>query len=133
MPVNVLDVRYPAVAGSVPAARAAFVERFDDLPVDQLEHAKIVLSELVTNGVRHGADPASGWVRLVVRRGRSVVRIEVTDSGESGGVPAMAVADPARTSGWGLYLVDQLSQRWGYSDQGTTTVWCEIDLPWATA
>jgi anti-sigma regulatory factor (Ser/Thr protein kinase) len=131
MGLTVLDVRYPAIAGSVPAARAAFTEQFADLPGDQLEHAKILLSELVTNGVRHGADPQSGWVRLVVRRRREFVRIEVTDSGEGGGVPLMADVDPSRTSGWGLFLVDKLAQRWGVSGGGTTTVWCEIDLPWA--
>jgi hypothetical protein len=36
---------------------------------------------------------------------------------------------PLRTSGWGLRLVDRLTDRWGFSADGTRTVWCELDLP----
>jgi anti-sigma regulatory factor (Ser/Thr protein kinase) len=125
----VLDVRYPAVPSTVPAARNAFGEAFADLPTDVLEQGKIVLSELVTNGVRHGADPDRGWIRLVVRRDPGGLRIEVTDSRESQGEPEMRTSDPHRTSGWGLFLVDQLAQRWGFRAEDTTTVWCEIDVP----
>jgi serine/threonine-protein kinase RsbW len=127
--MTLLDVRYPAAPSAVPAARRAFAAALDDLPPELLEEAKIVVNELVTNGVRHGADPASGWVRLVVHRRSRRLRIEVTDSGEAGGNPVMRGGGPARTNGWGLHLVANLTDRWGFSADGTRTVWCELDLP----
>ena len=127
--MTLLDVRYPALPAAVPAARRAFADALGDLPPELLEEAKIVVNELVTNGVRHGADPAHGWVRLVVVRRAGRLRIEVTDSGETGGEPTLRGGGPARTSGWGLHLVENLTDRWGFSADGTRTVWCELDLP----
>ena len=54
------------------------------------------------------------------------VRVEVTDHGP--GFEARA-RDPStqHESGWGLYLVDQLSDRWGVSRTDGTAAWFEID------
>ena len=35
--------------------------------------------------------------------------------------------DPSRPSGWGLYLVRELSDRWGIDHDGETRVWFELD------
>jgi anti-sigma regulatory factor (Ser/Thr protein kinase) len=121
------------VPSTVPAARKAFAEAFADLPGDLLENGKIVLSELVTNAVRHGADPDRGWVHLVVHQVPMGMRIEVTDSGESASEPVLRGDDPNRTSGWGLFLVARLAERWGVMSDQTTTVWCELDLSSATS
>jgi anti-anti-sigma factor len=127
-PLTVLDVQYPAEPSTVPTARKAFAEAFADLPDDLLENGKIVLSELVTNAVRHGADPDDGWVHLVVHHVPMGMRIEVTDSGESTSEPVLRSGTEARTSGWGLFLVARLAERWGVERDQTTTVWCELDL-----
>jgi hypothetical protein len=38
------------------------------------------------------------------------------------------VPDPARASGWGLYLVEELSDRWGMDGLGPgTRIWFELD------
>ncbi len=54
------------------------------------------------------------------------VRVEVTDAGPGFAVrPRVAGQDPE--SGWGLYLVDALSDRWGTERGGRTRIWFEID------
>ena len=127
-PFSPLDVRYPAAPSTVPAARKAFAEAFANLSDDLLENGKLVLSELVTNAVRHGADPDRGWVHVAIFQVPMGMRIEVTDSGESANEPVLRSEDENRTSGWGLFLVARLAERWGVESDETTTVWCELDL-----
>jgi anti-sigma regulatory factor (Ser/Thr protein kinase) len=124
-----LDVRLPALPEAVPAARRALAEALDGQPDELVERAKIVLSELVTNGIRHGADPQVGWVRMVVSERAGRLRIEVTDSGESPGAPRVRTARRDETGGWGLYLVANLTTSWGFSLDGDRTVWCELEHP----
>ena len=127
-PLTALDIRYPAAPSTVPAARKAFADAFADLSDDLLENGKLVLSELVTNAVRHGADPERGWVHVVIHQVPTSMRIEVTDSGESENEPVLHTGGEDRTSGWGLFLVARLAERWGVTSDQTTTVWCELDL-----
>jgi anti-sigma regulatory factor (Ser/Thr protein kinase) len=54
------------------------------------------------------------------------VRVEVWDHGH-GFKPARQTPDRESMSGWGLYLVDQLADRWGVSATSGTSVWFEID------
>ena len=41
--------------------------------------------------------------------------------------------DPARPSGWGLYLVAELADRWGVDSDERTLVWFELDRRAAAA
>ena len=84
----------------------------------------LVVSELVTNAVVHGAGP----VRLRVRCGLDSVRIEVSDDGGGSVVPRET--DPEATGGRGLLVVDHLAQGWGVVDNhlGGKTVWVELGL-----
>src|ERR671927_279538 len=87
----------------------------------------LLISELVTNSVRHAGLDASQPLQLsVVVEGESV-RIAVRDPGP-GFRPPKAPEDPAHVGGWGLVLVDQLSERWGVDRQeDATVVWCELE------
>ena len=58
----------------------------------------------------------------------AVLRVEVSDPGAgfSGSVPEPTAGQPG---GWGLFLTEQLADRWGIDrDAGWTTVWLERDL-----
>jgi anti-sigma regulatory factor (Ser/Thr protein kinase) len=56
------------------------------------------------------------------------LRIEVTDHGH-GFEPAAVPADPSQAAGgWGLVLVDRLTDRWGVAFSHSTHVWFEFDL-----
>jgi anti-anti-sigma factor len=124
-PLTRLEVTYPAIAGTVPIARATFADAFSHLPGEALYDAKVLLTELVTNAIRHGAR-ADGWVRLIVRELDRMLRIEVTDSGELDGVPAIKPPRPDQVGGWGLQVVDSIATRWGVTNDSGRTVWCEL-------
>ena len=86
----------------------------------------LVISELVTNSVRHAGLDASEPVQLSVGMEGDTVRVAVRDPGP-GFTPPPAPSDPAHVGGWGLVLVDQLAQRWGVDQEGeANVVWCEL-------
>jgi anti-sigma regulatory factor (Ser/Thr protein kinase) len=85
----------------------------------------LLLSELMTNAVRHGAGP----IELSVQLGSGRLRVAVTDQG--GGQPALHEPDSHDPSagGWGLHLIDDTAETWGVETRpGQTTVWFEHHL-----
>lgn len=90
------------------------------------EDVRLLVTELVTNSVRH-ADLGDGdGIRLRVTTSTQAVRVEVMDPGR-GFEPRDRDAPLTQASGWGLYLVDKLADRWGVEGNGDTCVWFEID------
>ncbi len=87
---------------------------------------RLIVTDLVTNSVRHSDGGPQVAVDVCVSRER--VRIEVNDSG-TGFTPRLRIAGESREGGWGLHLVDRLADRWGVNGEGCTRVWLEIDLP----
>ncbi|WP_431783116.1 ATP-binding protein [Streptomyces chumphonensis] len=89
------------------------------------EEASLVLSELLTNAVRHANVPGRQIETryLLVPDG---LRVEVHDACDVR--PVMELPAGATTGGWGLPLVDVLAARWGVSDrQGPgKVVWAEL-------
>ncbi|HST67937.1 MAG TPA: ATP-binding protein [Mycobacteriales bacterium] len=71
------------------------------------ETALLLVSELATNAIRHGAPP----VRLLLRLDQHNLRVEVTDS--SPALPQLGHPGPDQTSGRGLQIVQQLAVTWG--------------------
>ena len=89
---------------------------------ETLDQMRLLVSELVTNSVRHGAGTE---VRLVVDvRNERRVRCEIIDDG-SGFVPQARTAPPTEPGGWGLALVERMSTQWGVRE-GSTHVWFEL-------
>ncbi|MGW0661838.1 ATP-binding protein [Streptodolium elevatio] len=119
----------PDAPGSAKLARdhvraLLFAQRLPHLTDD----AALLASELTTNAVLH----ASGRPELRLRLDESTLRIEVVDSGQ--GVPGTPPPSLDRTFGRGLWIVERLSTRWGFT-RGTESksVWCDLrtrsDLP----
>ncbi|WP_460527036.1 ATP-binding protein [Flindersiella endophytica] len=78
---------------------------------EQLEAAELVVSELVTNAVRHVSTPGRIRLEIGLLLDRSVY-VAVTDSSQR--LPSLRWVDPHKDAGgWGLHLVAQLSRRWG--------------------
>jgi anti-sigma regulatory factor (Ser/Thr protein kinase) len=84
------------------------------------------VSEVVTNSVRHADVEEGSHISLHIETRPNVVRVEVTDQGP-GFVPRVPQLRITQESGWGLYLVDELADRWGVDADGGTRVWFEID------
>jgi anti-sigma regulatory factor (Ser/Thr protein kinase) len=92
------------------------------------ETAVLLLSELVTNSIRHSASglPGQTVTVTVLSRGQ-VTRVQVTDMGGTT-VPALRPRVCGMASGGrGLHLVDALAARWGFEqDGGHATTWFEL-------
>ena len=93
---------------------------------------RLLVSELVTNAVRHANITPGDVILLVIDLEDSILRVEVHDPG-GGFIPRAPAPDPARPSGWGLYLVEELADRWGVDSDERTLVWFELDRPAAAA
>jgi anti-sigma regulatory factor (Ser/Thr protein kinase) len=94
---------------------------------DAFADVPLLVSELVTNAVRH----AEGDVALSLRLEPDRVRVAVTDASDA--LPVMSDLDDldtARDGGWGLHIVERLASRWGLETQPDgKTVWCEVIEP----
>ena len=111
---------------SAAEARRALGDVSDHLTPRRLQDARLLVSELVTNAIRHAGLDDGDVIKLIVVTGDRALRIEVCDPG-SGFEPTEPALDPARPSGWGLYLVRELSDRWGVERDAETCVWFELD------
>jgi len=111
---------------SAAVARHALDDLEGGLPADQLGDVRLLVSELVTNAIRHANLDETDAIRLAVAVTPAAIRVEVHDPGtgfEVGETPT----DPDRASGWGLFLVETLADRWGIERRSGTHVWFELD------
>ncbi len=113
------------------ARRAIRGELGPVLEGELLERATLLVSELVTNSVRHASLRPDQEIELTVRLLPQGLRVEVAEPG--GGFEPAAEPVPHRdgpggtaTGGWGLMLVDRLSTAWGVERDGLTKVWFEM-------
>jgi anti-sigma regulatory factor (Ser/Thr protein kinase) len=111
-----------------PAEARRYLRRFHgDLDPELFQVLSLLVSELVTNCVRHARAGSGSLILLDAELRPSAVRVEVEDGGP-GFRPRAARPDPARGRGFGLYLVDELTDRWGVRATGNgARVWFEID------
>jgi anti-sigma regulatory factor (Ser/Thr protein kinase) len=99
----------------------------DTTPAETLHDALLLTSELVTNAVLHGGVGDAGVVDLHVASNPSLLRICVTDPGGTS-TPTVQDLDVTVPGGMGLFLVEQISSRWGVDElrDGGTQVWFEL-------
>jgi anti-sigma regulatory factor (Ser/Thr protein kinase) len=108
------------------AARDALAALDGHIGREELEKLRLLVSELVTNSVRHG-EPSPDGVHLEVAVEADCARVAVMDGGR-GFVPPPGPPEASYAGGWGLVVVDRLARRWGVDDNGKTRVWLELDL-----
>ncbi len=126
-----LTTQLPSTVEAPSAARAALADvltpstepALDLAQVD--ETARLLLTELVSNSVRHASVPAESPVRIDIALDPICLRIEVYDEGSV--APEDGPSGPM--DGFGLALVERLSDRWGidHDDLGTRA-WFELSL-----
>ena len=118
-----IDVELESTPSAPARARGALEEIAGRISPDRMRDVRLLVSELVTNAVRHAEGAV---VRLVVALDGSRLRIEVHDPGR-GFELKPPPDDPLRASGWGLVLVEELADRWGIDHDPRTRVWFEMD------
>jgi anti-sigma regulatory factor (Ser/Thr protein kinase) len=113
---------------AVTASRLALAGLEDRLDPNVLFDIRLLVSELVTNCVKHAAVGPEDSIVLDVDIQDHHVRVSVADEGPGFEPPASPVSEEAAEagSGWGLFLVDQLSDQWGVERRGGATVWFEL-------
>jgi anti-sigma regulatory factor (Ser/Thr protein kinase) len=123
--MEAFEFSLPPAPAAATAARTAVTERLAaSLGQQVLEDVRLLVTELITNALRHGALTPGDRVGVKASVDHGVVRLEVSDPGRDGDVE---IREPgARGGGYGLYLVEKLARRWGVDRREGTTVWCEL-------
>lgn len=117
-----LEVELPRDA-SAPGRARCLIAQLGASALDggELDRAKVVVSELVSNAVLHG----QGKITLRASVDPDRLWIDVIDQG-SGFERVVRELSFEDLHGRGLMIVDAETSRWGVHE-GTTHVWCEID------
>jgi two-component sensor histidine kinase len=109
-----------------PAAPAAARRLVGDISLEERARSRLelILSELVTNSVKHTDAGADAELCVRLRRDSELIRGEVCGDGpEFEWTPHDP--DLEEPGGLGLMIVDQLSERWGICTNSQVCVWFE--------
>jgi anti-sigma regulatory factor (Ser/Thr protein kinase) len=123
---NQIAVEFEAGPSAAAAARNALLALEGRVDEHLLGDVRLLVSELVTNSVRHSSVRPDDCVHMNVSVSEDGLRVEVADPG-CGFEFKPRDADRTRPGGWGLVLVDQLADRWGVVRDHFTRVWFELD------
>jgi serine/threonine-protein kinase RsbW len=110
------------------AVRELLTDRLTETTSEETLHdLHLLATELVTNAVLHAHVGDAGRLALRVMTGPAGVRVSVTDPGAVTR-PEVQELDPSIPGGMGLYLVEQISSRWGVERMagGANEVWFEL-------
>lgn len=115
-----------------PAEARRWVSDLDeDLDASARERVMLLLSELVSNSVRHGQLVPGDHVDISVTRHDRTIRVEVHDEGLGFDLasvyPPRPSHGPDADQGYGLVLLDAMAARWGVDAARPTTVWFEFE------
>jgi anti-sigma regulatory factor (Ser/Thr protein kinase) len=115
----------PGAPGEARALVTAWLDAHVSASV--LDDARLLVSELVTNSLRHAGAAVGGPLRIGSSVTNGVVRLEVGDGGEDGAVIRRLPTPDNGAGGYGLHLVEILSSRWGVDHDSGTQVWFELE------
>ncbi len=125
--VTRIDLRLTPDSEAVMAARHSLDRLEGDLPPEKLEDVRLVVSELVTNSVRHAGISPDEHILLAVVISNGSVRGRVCDPGPGFEKPSEPRPRTDLSGGWGLPIVESISDRWGVERNGCACVWFEIN------
>jgi anti-sigma regulatory factor (Ser/Thr protein kinase) len=124
-----LDLQLAARPESVSVARRA-LEAMQG-PANLIADAQLLVSELVTNSIRHAGLGPEDYIQVTIRWSGTVLRVIVWDRATDVALsPVVGEFRPApgADSGWGLFLVDRIARRWGTSLDRRAGYWFELEL-----
>lgn len=113
-------------ASSVPEARRLTREFAESLMQgEQGNKLDMAVTEVFSNAVRHSG--SEDEIVLALTQKDDYLCVRVTDGG-TGLVPRPGAMTTEPGAGFGLFLVEQITRRWGMTrEQGRTRVWFELD------
>jgi serine phosphatase RsbU (regulator of sigma subunit)/anti-sigma regulatory factor (Ser/Thr protein kinase) len=121
---RIVSFDLPPEPSVVAEARARTVRQLSGWGLDELAFTtEVLVSELVTNAIRHAKPPIQ--LRLILD---GVLSCEVSDGAST--APHLRRADRYDEGGRGLMLIAQLAERWGTRHTRTgKTIWAQQPLP----
>jgi anti-sigma regulatory factor (Ser/Thr protein kinase) len=111
---------------SAPSTARGLIRDRVGLPTDRLEELLLLVNEIVTNAVMHGSPEPDGQIGLRLEHDARTIRVIATDGGHHF-EPVLGQPSSDRPH-FGLYLLDELADRWGVSIDGQKAVWFEMDV-----
>jgi serine/threonine-protein kinase RsbW len=123
--VEAILMNLPAGPTAATTARSEITRRLSPrVTVGLLEDVRLLLTELITNALRHADMKVDDEIGVRAELSGGIVRIEVSDPGRDGPVE---VREPGpRGGGYGLMLVERLTDHWGVEHRDGTMVWAEL-------
>jgi anti-sigma regulatory factor (Ser/Thr protein kinase) len=126
--VQVLEFNLPHSEEAPTLARRLVEEQLMPLlPVRRADELLLMVSELVTNAVRHSEPLPDGTIGLQFERTPDSVRVAVTDGGTHL-VPDGLAFHTEANGHFGLLFVDAYADGWGFSLDGVKGVWFMVGL-----
>jgi anti-sigma regulatory factor (Ser/Thr protein kinase) len=126
--VDAHEHRLPHSPAAATLARTLAEEELGPfLSADRAEDLRLMVSELVTNAVKHAPPEPDGTIALQLERNGTVVRVVVRDGGTHVD-PDLAGFDSPSDGHYGLFFVDTHADRWGFSIDGDKGFWFEMDI-----
>jgi serine/threonine-protein kinase RsbW len=122
------SVTVPHERHGVSLARHALADELATVGLsdDERQDAVLVVSELVSNSVKHAAPLPGGEVRVHWTLGDDYVHLEITDGGAATR-PNAVVAAFSALGGRGLDIVRTVSRQWGVTQEAdSVTVWADV-------
>ena len=112
---------------AVRAARSVVRERLSGaLPDRRLDDVELLISELATNSVRHAGAGAKSQLAVEAALWDDCVQLRMCDEGTGFEEPETPTPHADGEGGYGLVLLDRLSDRWGVKRNGGFCVWFDI-------
>jgi anti-sigma regulatory factor (Ser/Thr protein kinase) len=123
----VLNLVLTEGTGAAAAARQALREADGIVPPAIRDDVLLLVSELVSNAVRHAGAGPERPLHLQLLRGPRWLVVAVGDQGPGFASHPTSSSNGNKSRGWGLFLVDQLADRWGVECLTSgTRVWFEM-------
>ncbi|MEX2195254.1 MAG: ATP-binding protein [Thermoleophilaceae bacterium] len=123
-------LRLPRRPDAAFAARQAVDALSSEIDEVALSDVRLLVTELIASRVQRPAGTAAAWVELDVELDDGRLHVEVKDYGQRWAFePSPFTFEPEASSGWGLYLVDRLADRWALErGESHIRIWFELDL-----
>ncbi|MGH2838476.1 MAG: ATP-binding protein [Thermoleophilaceae bacterium] len=118
-----LDATIEFTSRAPAEARRMVEELAPEVEPGVLRDAQLLVSEVVTNSIRHSASDDPIGLRAWLRQNR--LKVEIADGGYGFDAGEIGVRDDAE-GGRGLMIVEALADRWGVSCDARARVWFEL-------
>ncbi len=123
-----LRLWFAGVTRAPSAARASLSVLEPHLDEDRLQTLRLVITELITNSIRHSGIDEQGVVGLGIRLQDGVLRCTVSDPGAGFEKPEVVKPHSDRPGGFGLVILESVSSSWGVTQDELFRVWFELSV-----